>query len=312
MNAWRGLTITCAGAAERSSRHFTVAVRRPGDVRRYAAEGHGQVTFASSCMKDVIVNTLIERFDRPDVEAIAFMGSYARGDAGPYSDVDLARFISEPSGHRAEVRSHLIDGYLVVVSDIRPATVEDWFSLPEAASKVMGGLRSARPLLDRDGTFAHIQARARSFAWDASMQQKADVWASRQMVGWIEEVHKGLEGLRRNDLGRLLNSRHGRSWGLSQVMQVQRGVLLSGDNAFYDEVAEAVGWDSEWERLRRTAFGAARRDEVMPTLHDQVVAGLCLYVLTAELLAGALQPEDKPLVTDTINLIRHALKEAAA
>jgi hypothetical protein len=263
-------------------------------------------------MKDALVNTLIERFDRPDVEAIALMGSHARGDAGPYSDVDLARFISELSVHRAEVHSHLIDGCLVVVSDIRPSTVEDWFSSPEAASKVMSGLRSARPLLDRDGTFAHIQARAGSFAWDASMQQKANVWASRQMVGWIEEVHKGLEGLRRNDVGRLLNARHGCSWGLSQVMQVQRGVLLSGDNAFYDEVAESVGWDSEWARLRRTAFGVVGRDEIMPTLHEQIVAGLCLYVLTAELLAGALQPEDEPLVTDTINLIRHALKEAAA
>jgi len=35
-------------------------------------------------MGDVLVNALIERFDRPDVKAIAVMGSYARGDAGPY------------------------------------------------------------------------------------------------------------------------------------------------------------------------------------------------------------------------------------
>ena len=263
-------------------------------------------------MGDVLVNALIERFDRPDVKAIAVMGSYARGDAGPYSDLDLARFMSEPSGHKAEAHSHLIDGRLVVISDIGPAAVEDWFSFPEAASKVIGGLRSARPLLDRDGTFARIQARARSFAWDASMQQKADAWVSRQMVGWIEEIHKGLEGLRRNDVGRLLNARHGCSWGLSQIMQVQRGVLLSGDNAFYDEVGEAVGWDSEWARLRRTAFGVAVGDAAAPTLREQVVAGLRLYVLTAELLTGALQPEDEPLVTETVHLIRHALKEAAA
>ncbi|HIC16720.1 TPA: hypothetical protein EYO77_01260, partial [Candidatus Poribacteria bacterium] len=34
--------------------------------------------------------------------------------------------------------------------------------------------------------------------------QPIDAYASRKMVGWIEEVHKGLEGLRRKDSGRLL------------------------------------------------------------------------------------------------------------
>ncbi|HEV2663909.1 MAG TPA: nucleotidyltransferase domain-containing protein [Blastocatellia bacterium] len=217
-------------------------------------------------MRDALASALIERFDRPDVRAIVLMGSHARGDAGPFSDVDLVRFVSEPSDLKAETHSYLIDGYLVVVSDRGPAEVENWFSAPEEASNVIGGLRSAQPLLDRDQTFAHIQARARSFAWDASMQQKADAWASRLMVGWIEEVHKGLEGLRRNDLGRLLNARHGCSWGLSRVVQVQRGVLLSGDNAFYDELADAVGWDSEWVRLRRIAFGISGVDGTAPSL----------------------------------------------
>lgn len=262
-------------------------------------------------MKDAFVSALIERFDRPDVTAIVLMGSHARGNAGPYSDVDLARFISESNGHKAEAQSYLIDGCLVVVSDISPATVERWFSVPEEASNYIGGLCSARPLIDRDNSFARIQARARSFDWDAAMQQKADAWASRQMVGWIEEVHKGLEGLRRNDVGRLLNARHGCSWGLSRVVQVQRGILLSSDNTFYDEPAEAVGWDSEWVRLRRIAFGIAVENEAAPSLREQVMAGLRLYALTAEMLEGILQPEDRSLVAETVHLIRRALSEAA-
>jgi hypothetical protein len=258
-------------------------------------------------MRDALASALIERFDRLDVKSIVLMGSHARGDAGSYSDVDLARFISEPGDLKAETRSYLIDGYLVVVSDRGPAEVENWFSAPEEASNVIGGLRSARPLLDRDQTFACIKARALSFVWDASMQQKADNWASCQMVGWIEEVHKGLEGLRRNDLGRLLNARHGCSWGLSRVVQVQRGVLLSGDNAFYDEVAYAVGWNSEWVRLRRIAFGIAGENEVAPSLREQVTAGLRMYIVTAEMLVGVLRPEDEPLVAETVRLIKRTL-----
>ena len=43
---------------------------------------------------------LARRFDAPGVLAIALLGSYARGDAGPYSDVDLVRFTAE-GGHAA-------------------------------------------------------------------------------------------------------------------------------------------------------------------------------------------------------------------
>lgn len=251
------------------------------------------------------LDTLIERFDGPGVRALVLMGSHARGDAGPYSDVDVVRFVDGPVGEDA--RSFLVGGRLVVVSDVTPAMVEEWFTAPEVASYVVEGVRRARALLDRGETFARVQARAHAFTWDDAMRRKADAWASREMVGWIEEVHKGLEGLRRDDPGRLLHARHGCSWGLLRVMQVQRGVLLSGENAFFDEVADAVGRDSEWARLRETAFGVAREGEPTPTLREQVVAGLRLYVVTAGLLAGVLDPADAPLVAETVRLIEHAI-----
>jgi hypothetical protein len=78
------------------------------------------------------------------------------------------------------------------------------------------------------------------------MQERANHRASAMLVGWIEEVHKGLAGFQRNDIGRLLNARHGLSWGLGRVMKVQRGVLISGDNAFYDELSRAMGKQPKW------------------------------------------------------------------
>jgi hypothetical protein len=246
---------------------------------------------------------LAQRFDCPGARAIVLVGSYARGQAGPLSDVDLVRFTDEPAPQFPGTGSHLIDGRLVVVREATPELVTGWFQQPEAAVGAIAGLRSARALIDRGGHFATIQERARAFVWDAAMQARADAWASRQMVGWIEEVHKGLEGLRRGDIGRLLNARFGCSWGLSRLVQVQRGVLLSGDNTFYDEVAEAVGRDSEWARLRRAAFGIEDAAGVAPPLRDQVTAGLRLYQVTAELLASALQPGDRALVEQTVALI---------
>ena len=253
---------------------------------------------------------LARRFDGPDVNAVVLLGSYARGDAGPFSDVDLVRFAGGEKRLDPDDGSYLIVGRLVVVSRATPGEVERWFSHPEAAVGVIRGLCDARALIDREGLFAAIQARAQAFGWDAEMQRKADRWASQQMVGWIEEVHKGLEGLRRGDMGRLLNARYGCSWGLTRVLCVQRGVLLSGDNDFYEATQAAVGADAIWARLQRRAFGLAGEGEEPPSLRDQVVAGLRLYVATADLLQGALLPSAAPLVQRTVDLIDKTLGPA--
>ena len=244
---------------------------------------------------------LAKKFDGPGVKAIALVGSYARGTAGEFSDIDLVRCI-EPdaaSALSADDGSTLIDGFLVTLASFTAPQIEDWFSRPEVAVTVIAGLRAARPLLDRAGTFEAIWRRAQAFVWNAAMQQKADHWAGQQMAGLIEEVHKGLEGLRRNDTGRLLNSRFGCSWLLSRVVGVQRGILLSGDNGFYAEVGEAVGTDSEWAQLRRAAFGIEPPLGIAPTLREQVIAGLRLYVATARLLGPAIEPVYAGLVAQT-------------
>lgn len=254
--------------------------------------------------------TLAQRFDAPVVQAITLMGSHARDDAGPYSDVDLVRFVTEEQEELTGAGSHLIEGVLVVVSNVTPSQVELWFSEPTQAVNTITGLRTARALIDRGATFATVQARAHAFVWTEALQEKADLWASAQMVGWIEEVHKGLEGLRRREPGRLLNANFGLSWGLSSVMKVQRGVLIAGDNGFFNEVAAVVGADSLWSQLHAIAFGVADVQGRPPSLRERVVAGLHLYAVTADLIGAALQPEHAPLVAATVALINTTIAAA--
>ena len=165
--------------------------------------------------------------------AFALLGSYARGDAGLFSDVDVVRFVSDDQ-HGAESRTFLIGEaedwnsplhtghgersrckWLVVLSTATPNQVESWFTEPGQVVNFVAGLREGRPLWDPEGVFAAIRQRAREFQWSSAHQEKADRVAGQELVGWIEEVHKGLEGLRRNHRGRLLNARFGLSWGLA-------------------------------------------------------------------------------------------------
>ena len=259
--------------------------------------------------------------------AFALLGSYARGDAGPFSDVDVVRFVNDDK-HDTEVQSFLIGGeegesgrdagapggpnsrqWLVVRSTITPSQVESWFSDPGQAVGVIDGLRRGRALWDPDDVFASIQQRARRFEWTQTLQEKADLLAGKELVGWIEEAHKGLEGLRRNDTGRLLNARFGLSWGLSWVMRVHGGVLTTSDNTFYDDVINSVGPESRWAWLLRRAFGAPNEsDGALFSLREEVLAGLWLYCETFELLKEALPQQDYPLIAATVRRIHAELE----
>ncbi len=251
--------------------------------------------------------SLVSHFNHPTVTAIALYGSHARGDAGLNSDSDLIRFVDSDEADPPGSGSHLIDDTLVVVSNYTPSTVASWFSEPTAAVVAIAPLRQAQPLLDPTGHFARLQARANNFLWSAELQQKADAWASEQLVGWIEEAHKGLEGLRRKDEGRLLNASFGLSWGLTGVVKVQRGVLIYSDNTLIEQVMDAVGSTSRWSQLCRISFGMGGKEGGSPSLRERVVAGLQLYVATVELLQSAIQPKDAPLIRRTVERIRAIL-----
>ena len=256
--------------------------------------------------------------------AFALLGSYARGDAGYFSDLDVVHFVDD-DGLAEDSRSFLIErtagvgtaepsrgcentACLVVLSTATPGQVESWFSEPGQAVNYVAGLREGRPLWDPQGAFGAIQERARRFAWTPALQDKASRLAGQEMVGWIEEVHKGLEGLRRDDTGRLLNARFGLSWGLVWAMRLQRGVLSASDNAFFDAVIDAVGAESEWARLLRRAFGVACGNSIACcSLHEMVRSGLLLYCETFELLKGSIPGEHRALVEATVRCIRREL-----
>ncbi len=257
-------------------------------------------------MLPIDLDDFLERWRWAAPRAVALLGSYARGDAGPFSDVDLL-FLWPVDAPKPERNSFLVDGMLVTVNPTTPTESDEWFTDPAQAVTVIAALRDAVSLHDPDGLFAPMQSRARAFVWSNEMQAKADRYASGQMVGWIEEAHKGLEGLRRNHAGRLLQARFGLSWGLAGLMQVQQAILSNSDNSLPGDVCAALGANSRWSWLAQRAFGLQLPGENLPSLHEEVRAGLRLYCESARLLAPILQADDRPLVQATVARIEEEL-----
>ena len=141
------------------------------------------------------------------------------------------------------------------------------------------------------------------------MQSKANAFAGEQMVGWVEEVYKGLEGLRRNDIGRMLNARFGLSFGIVKVARVYLGILIDGDNTFYTQILERLGNDSEWARLCRAAFALEPAEGVPLPLTEQVLAGLRLYVLTADLIGNDADVGQRSIIDRTVAVITDEIEK---
>ncbi len=78
--------------------------------------------------------------------AVVLMGSHARGDALPHSDIDLIALGSGPE-YRLERRHD----YLVAISWTQPEDVERAMRAPATAGLVVQGWRDGLPLLDPAG-----------------------------------------------------------------------------------------------------------------------------------------------------------------
>ncbi|CAF1401002.1 unnamed protein product [Adineta steineri] len=259
-------------------------------------------TYENSQLSSSDIDELIQRFDKSNVvQALILMGSYARNEAGPHSDIDLVRFVIAGTKLSDDGTHLLKKKVLITICTVEPIDYEKWFTDPYEATKWIAGLKIARVLIDRENCFTdRLQRRAHDFVWDATMQLHANIEASRRMVGWCEETNKGLEGLRRNyDIGRLLNACHGLSWGLSEVIQIHRGILISSDNNFFNEIESALADNKRMIELRRITFGVIGSY----TLRQRVIAGLHFFVLLAKQMSNVWQVTDVEIIEHTVQHI---------
>lgn len=236
--------------------------------------------------------------------AVVLMGSHARGQAERYSDIDLVCVIQGDSAPEAE--SHYVDDQLVVVSYVTVEQTRAWFTEPRQVVEVMRNLQQAKVLIDRTRFFAKLQERAQQFEWTSDHQYRADEYAANQMVGLIEEVHKGLNGLKQYHVGRLINASHGLAWGLTYAVLAQKGILASGDNGLIADAEQGMGYDSDWSVYHRLVFGITTKAEVVPTLAERTKASLHLYKLTYEAVASACNPTKRHLIETAIHQIDSA------
>lgn len=254
-------------------------------------------------LSDSSIQSAIEKIDSPDVIGIGIVGSYARGQEAKYSDVDFDIFVSKlPANEFDQYTLRYWDERLIslkytLLEDERAALTN-----PRRAIWAVPGLRGMKIILDKDGSLAELHKAAQEFIW-SPLQSAADEFAAEQVRGCAEEVHKVLNGLAREHESTVLYAVWGLIKHLPEAVMVQRGLMISSENRFFDLIQDSVGRDSEWTQAFRMGWGL----DVNGSQYQARAAGaLTLYCLTAVMLDHLIPDRHRNVVNKTLQLIKEA------
>ncbi|MDQ5824514.1 MAG: nucleotidyltransferase domain-containing protein [Chloroflexota bacterium] len=257
-----------------------------------------------------LIESLIGELADEEIAGIMLAGSYARGEATRFSDIDIAPFLHEGAPPRKK-RLFYRDDYLVSVSYKTAAGVRADLSLPNRAIWVVNGYRGAQVLLDRDGTIRALMREIEAFTWEP-LQPAANEYAGASLAGSAEAVHKLLGDLSMgNDLAIALTTTN-LLWSLTDLVAVQRGVLVQSDRTYYRQVQESVGLESAWTRYHNIAAGVAPlADEEQGTpARSRGIAVLALYRETLALVESFIPPHHRETAAQAVRILDAALPSA--
>jgi len=254
-------------------------------------------------LSDPFIQSVLEKIDSPDVIGVGIVGSYARGQEGKYSDVDVDIFVSRlPDSDYDRYTLRYWDGKLV---SLKYALLDDELAAltdPRRAIWAVPGLSGMNIILDKDGSLTELQKMAQKFDFSL-LQPLADEFAAEEVMGCAEEVHKILNGLARGHESTVLYA----TWGLVKCMleavAVQRGIMIVSENRYFDLIQDSVGRDTKWVSAFRTAWGL---DSTSSQYQWRGAAALKLYRLTAAMFDGLIPAKHRDVVKNTLRLIKES------
>src|SRR5512137_2346273 len=121
-----------------------------------------------STLTEAFLRSLVSQLDNENTIGVVLAGSFARGEGGPFSDVDIRCYVRQVPVSETEVYTmRYQDGYLV---SIYLTTLENEYAglrSPQKTIWVVPGLRQSRILLDKDGSIAALKESAEKFTWES-------------------------------------------------------------------------------------------------------------------------------------------------
>lgn len=181
-------------------------------------------------------------------EAVVLVGSHARGDAGPGSDVDVLAIGPREFSFRLERRGE----FLLSASSCPARAYRAELTDPGSFCAAVPGWREAVVLYDPAGIAGSLIEDAKAWTWEP-LAERCDRWVAEKVTSFAEEVHKLVAALRREDVTTAAVQRSLLSMRLAPILAVHHRILYGSENALWDLVGSAMG--EEWRRTQSSALG---------------------------------------------------------
>src|SRR5712692_1735074 len=266
----------------------------------------GEDTPHTNTLSDEFLSKLVTELDNENVTAIVLHGSYVRSDATYYSDVCLVRLVRETQEPTQSKQYTYRDSLLVSISTRTIAQYRKRFTRPEEAIFAVPGIREARILLDKEGAFQTFQQEARAFRWEP-LQTAANDYASHRLMTHTEYVFKILRALYLKDTIALLEMILDLLYAVTDIIAVQRGILITSGNTYLRQILESVGRGSPWTQYSLLAAGVDSNDTSGISLEQRGMAALRLYRETVHILQPSLNAAHRDVIEQSIAVMESAL-----
>lgn len=256
-------------------------------------------------LSDIFLAELVQELDNADIVGITLGGSYARGEATQYSDVDLACFWREglkPPPKRFFYRG----GKLISVKMTSVSEIQGMLARPQSALLFASGKH--RLLLDKDGSVARLLREIEDFRWE-TLQSDANWNISIWMMLEAEEVHKILREFQQGNETGLAYAVSKLISELTLLVAMRYGILIISDSTYYRQVEEAAGSDSAWTRAHRIAIGLEPGPDDIEPIRARGIAALHFYRETLEILRPVMSGEYLEVAEQVLKVVDEAVEQ---
>lgn len=246
------------------------------------------------CNTESLIHDLTRELAAEGARAVLLFGSFARGDASPYSDLDLWALGS--GAPRYELRA----GRLIVVTWVALSAARANFHNPAAVCQTIPVWREARILYDPDNCAADLQREALAWSWDTLDPAVCAAHVAREVAGYAEEVLKLAGALAANRPLMAAVQRNVLVLRLAGVMALHCRLFYNSENILWDVLAAALG--DPWASAQARAFGL----ESVP-LETSCDAALELCALAARAVHASLNETQYSIVAHACALAGYPL-----
>jgi len=259
----------------------------------------------SVSLSDEFLQELVQELDHEDIVGITLGGSYARGTATRYSDVDLACFWRE--GLRPPPKRFMYrQGKLISIKMTSVTEIREMLKRPQAAILFASGKR--RILLDKDGSVTRLQEEIGAFRWEG-LQSAANENVSLWMMLKAEDVQKALREFQQENAAGLAFAISHLVAELTLLTALCFGTLITNNSTYYQQVQEAAGLDSAWTRYHRIATGLEAGPTGIVPLRAQGIAVLHLYRETFAFARPVMQKEHIAIAAQVLQIVQSAVEQ---